>query len=182
MVSQNSAFRYALDAGAFYTGTLFLSSARSSCYTTPAIFEEVKHIKKSYGAIEALLESDSLQIVNSDRKNIEKVVAAAIGTGDIVKLSQADISIIALALQLEIVLITNDNAVENVASTLKIPVKSTAGKGIKEIRKWIAFCSACGRAFGPTTKECRLCGNKLRRKYKVIEANSTTISQSNIEL
>lgn len=168
MGSQNSAFRYALDAGAFYTGILFLSSAGTSYYTTHAIFEEVKHIKRSHGAIEALLESNTLQIVNSDRKNIEKVVAMATRTGDIVKLSQADISIIALALQLEIVLITNDNAVANVASALKIPVKSIAGKGIKETRKWIAFCSACGRAFGPTTKYCRLCGNMLRRKYKVI--------------
>ena len=168
MDSQNSAFRYALDSGAFYTGIIFLSSAGSRYYTTHAIFEEVKHIKRSLGAIEALLESNTLQIVNSDRKNVEKVVAVATRTGDIAKLSQADISIIALALQLEIALITNDNAVENVASALKIPVKSTAGKGIKETRKWIAFCSACGRAFGPNTKECRLCGNMLRRKYKVI--------------
>jgi UPF0271 protein len=165
--SQNSTFRYALDAGAFYTGILFLSSA-CSYYTTPAVFDEVKHIKKSHGAIEALLESNTLRVVNSDRKSIEKVVAAAKRTGDYTKLSQADISIIALALQLKIALMTNDYAVANVASTLKIPVKSTAGKGIKETRKWIAYCSACGRAFGPDAKECRLCGNRLRRKYKVI--------------
>jgi UPF0271 protein len=165
--SQNSAFRYALDAGAFYTGILFLSSALSY-YTTPPVFEEVKHIKKSHGAIEALLESNTLQVVNSDRKSIEKVIAAAKMTGDYVKLSQADISIIALALQLEIVLMTNDYAVANVASTLKIPVKSTSGKGIKETRKWIAYCSACGKTFGPNAKECRLCGNGLRRKYTVV--------------
>jgi UPF0271 protein len=165
--SQNSAFRYALDASAFYAGIPFLSSARGY-YTTSAVFDEVEHIKKSHGAIQALLESNTLQIVNSDRKNIEKVVAAAKRTGDYTKLSQADISIIALALQLKIVLMTNDYAVANVASTLKIPVKSTAGKGIKETRKWIAYCSACGRAFGPDAKECRLCGNRLRRKYKVI--------------
>ena len=168
MGSQNSASKYALDAGAFYTGLIFLSSAGISYYTTHAIFEEVKHIKSSHGAIEALLESNTLQIVNSDTNNIEKVIAVATRTGDIVKLSQADISIIALALQMKIVLITNDNAVENVASTLKIPVKSTVGKGTKETRKWIAFCTACGRAFGPSAKECRLCGNMLRRKYKVI--------------
>ncbi|HYY39921.1 MAG TPA: hypothetical protein VE692_01595 [Nitrososphaera sp.] len=168
MGSQNSAFRYALDAGAFYTGIIFLSSARSSYYTTPAVFDEVKHIKKSHGAIEALLESNTLQVVNSDRQSIEKVVAAAKSTGDYTKLSRADISIIALALQLEIVLMTNDYAVANVASTLKIPVKSTSGKGIKETRKWIAYCSGCGRAFRPDTKECWLCGNRLRRKYKVI--------------
>ena len=167
MGSQNSAFRYALDAGAFYTGILFLSPALSY-YTTPAVFEEVKHIKKSHGAIEALLETNTLQVVNSDRKSIEKVIAAAKRTGDYVKLSQADISIIALALHLEIVLMTNDYAAANVASTLKIPVKSTAGKGIKDTRKWIAYCSACGKAFGPNAKECRLCGNRLRRKYKVI--------------
>jgi endoribonuclease Nob1 len=166
--SQNSAFSYALDAGAFYTGILFQSSARGSYYTTPVVFDEVKHIRKSHGAIQALLESNTLQVVNSDGENIEKVVAAARKTGDYTRLSQADISIIALALQLKITLITNDYAVANVASTLKIPVKSTSGKGMKETRKWIAYCSACGRVFGPVAKECRLCGNRLRRKYKVI--------------
>jgi UPF0271 protein len=165
--SQDSAFRHALDAGAFYTGFVFLSSAYRYC-TTQAVFEEVKHIKRSHGAIEALLESNTLQILNSDRKSVEKVVAAARRTGDYAKLSEADISIIALALQLEIVLVTNDFAVANVATTLKIPVKSVASKGITHTRKWIAYCSACGRAFGPNAKECRLCGNRLRRKYKLI--------------
>jgi UPF0271 protein len=165
--SQDSAFRYALDAGAFYTGFVFLSSAYVYC-TTQAVLDEVKHIKRSYGAIEALLESNTLQILNSDRKSIEKVVGAATRTGDYQKLSEADISILALALQLEIVLVTNDYAVANVASTLKIPVKSVGSKGITHTRRWIAYCSACGRAFGPNAKECRLCGNRLRRKYKLI--------------
>jgi UPF0271 protein len=165
--SQDSPFRYALDAGAFYTGFVFLSSAYEY-WTTQAVFDEVKHIKRSHGAIEALLESNSLQILNSDRKNIDRVVAAARRTGDYQKLSEADISIIALALQLEIVLITNDYAVANVASTLKIPVRSVASKGITHTRRWIAYCNACGRAFGPNAKECRLCGNRLRRKYKLI--------------
>ena len=167
MDSQDSAFKYALDAGAFYTGFVFLSSAYRYC-TTQAVFDEVKHIKRSHGAIEALIESNTLQILNSDRKSIEKVVAAARRTGDYQKLSEADISIIALALQLEIVLVTNDYEVANVASTLKIPIKSVGSKGITHTRRWIAYCSACGRAFGPNAKECRLCGNRLRRKYKLI--------------
>jgi endoribonuclease Nob1 len=165
--SEESAIRYALDAGAFYSGLVFLSSALRYC-TTHAVLDEVKHIKKSHGAIEALIESKTLQIVNSDRKSIQKVVSAATETGDYAKLSEADISIIALALQLQIVLVTNDYAVANVASTLEIPVKSVAGKGIRQTRRWIAYCSACGRAFGPNAKECRLCGNRLRRKYKPV--------------
>jgi endoribonuclease Nob1 len=165
--SENSAFRYALDAGAFYSGIIFLSSSLQYC-TTQAILDEVKHIKKSHGAIEALIESNTLQILNSDRESIQNVVAAARKTGDYAKLSEADISIIALALQLGIMLVTNDYAVANVATTLKIPVKSVAGKGITHTRRWIAYCSACGRAFGPNAKECRLCGNRLRRKYKIV--------------
>jgi UPF0271 protein len=163
--SQDSHFKYALDAGAFYTGLVFLSSAYQY-WTTQAIFDEVKHIKRSLGAIEALLESNTLQVLNSDRKNIDKVVAAARRTGDYQKLSEADISVIALALQLKIPLVTDDYAVANVATTLKIPVKSVASKGITHTRRWIAYCSACGKAFGPNAKECRLCGNRLRRKYK----------------
>jgi endoribonuclease Nob1 len=165
--SENSAFRYALDAGAFYSGVVFLSSSLQYC-TTQAILDEVKHIKKSHGAIEALIESNTLQILNSDRESIQNVVAAARETGDHAKLSEADISIIALALQLGIMLVTNDYAVANVATTLKIPVKSVAAKGITHTRRWIAYCSACGRAFGPNAKECRLCGNRLRRKYKIL--------------
>ena len=167
MDSQDSTFRYALDASAFYTGFIFLSSTYRYC-TTQAVFDEVKHIKRSHGAIEALLESNTLQVLNSDIKSIDKVVAAARRTGDYQKLSEADISIIALALQLGIVLITDDFEVANVATTLKIPVKSVASKGITHTRRWIAYCSACGRAFGPNAKECRLCGNRLRRKYKLI--------------
>ena len=165
MDSQDSHFKYALDAGAFYTGLVFLSSAYQY-WTTQAIFDEVKHIKRSLGAIEALLESNTLQVLNSDRKNIDKVVAAARRTGDYQKLSEADISVIALALQLKIALVTDDYAVANVATTLKIPVKSVASKGVMHTRRWIAYCSACGKAFGPNAKECRLCGNRLRRKYK----------------
>ena len=165
MVSQNSSFRYALDAGAFYAGIPFLSSG-THC-TTNAVFEEVKHIKKSYGAIEALLDAGTLRVIDPDKNSMKKAGSAAKNTGDYQKLSLADISIIALALQLETTLLTEDYAVANVAAALKIPVESSSNKGIKETRKWIAYCSACGRAFGPDAKECALCGNKLKRKYKI---------------
>lgn len=165
MGSRNSSSKHALDAGAFYAGIPFLSSG-SYC-TTQAVFDEVRHIKKSHGAIEALLDAGSLQVVDPDKNSIEKAKAAAKKTGDYQKLSQADLSIVALALQLKIALLTDDYAVANVATTLKIPVQSSSSKGIKETRRWTAYCSACGKAFGPDAKECSLCGNKLKRKYKI---------------
>ena len=165
MGSRNSSSRHALDAGAFYAGIPFLSSG-SYC-TTQAVLDEVRHIKKSHGAIEALLDAGSLEIIDPESNSIERAKAAAKKTGDYQKLSKADFSIIALALQLGASLLTDDYAVANVATWLKIPVESSSGKGIKETRKWVAYCSACGRAFGPEAKECPLCGNRLRRKYRV---------------
>jgi UPF0271 protein len=163
--SQNSSSRYVLDAGAFYAGIPFLSSG--SYYTTQVVFNEVKHIKKSLGALEALVDTGGLQVIEPDRNRLENAMTAAKKTGDYQKLSREDFSIIALALQLESTLLTDDYAVANVAAALKIPVKSTLSKGIKETRKWIAYCSGCGKAFGPEAKVCPLCGNKLKRKYKV---------------
>jgi UPF0271 protein len=132
------------------------------------VFDEVEHIKQSHGAIEALLETGSLQIVDPSDANIGRAKAAAKKTGDYSRLSPADFSIIALALQLQIPLVTDDYAVANVASALNIPVRSTSSKGLKEKRRWIAYCSACGKTFGPDARECPLCGNRLRRKYRVV--------------
>jgi UPF0271 protein len=154
-----------LDAGAFYAGIPFLSSGRYC--TTQSVFDEVKHIKKSLDAIEALLEAGSLHMIDPDMDSVEKAKAAAKKTGDYAKLSRADFSVLALALQLKIALLTDDYAVANVATALKIPIQSSSSKGMKERRKWIAYCSACGKAFGPNANECPLCGNKLRRKYKI---------------
>lgn len=165
--SQNLASSYILDAGAFYAGIPFLSSSDSRYFTTALVFDEIKHIKSSYGAIEVLLDSGYLQIAEPTQEEIDQVLAAAKKTGDSIRLSKADISILALALgDKKTILITDDYAVANVATAMGIPVKSTSSKGIKEIRKWITYCSACGRTFEASTRECPLCGNMLRRKYK----------------
>jgi endoribonuclease Nob1 len=158
--------RYILDAGAFYAGIPFLSSS-SIYFTTQAVFNEVRHIKRSYAAIEALLDSGNLQLAEPGQEETRQVAATAKKTGDTIHLSKADISILALALSLEkAVLVTDDYAVANVAGIMEIPVKSTSSKGLKEIRRWINYCSGCGRTFGSEIKECPLCGNKLRRKYR----------------
>jgi rRNA maturation endonuclease Nob1 len=61
---------------------------------------------------------------------------------------------------------TDDYAAANVATFMEIPVRSMSAKRIKEVRKWITYCSACGKTFGPDAKECSLCGNRLKRKYR----------------
>ena len=166
MASQNSDSNYVLDAGAFYAGIPFLSSS-GKYFTTQAVFNEVRHIKRSHAAIDTLLDSGNLQIVAPSQDEIDQVLITAKMTGDSTRLSKADISILALALGLKkMTLMTNDYAIANVAIIMKIPIKFTSSNGIKETRKWITYCVHCSRSFSPDTKECPLCGNKLRRKYK----------------
>lgn len=157
------AFDYVLDASAFYAGTPFLSGKK--CVTSGAVLEEVEHIKSA--ALHALMDAGNLSVIDPEKKDVDAIIVAAKKTGDIAKLSQADLSILALARQEKATLVSDDYAVANVAATIGIAVEMSSGKGIRQTRKWISYCSACGKAFGPNVKECPLCGNALRRKYKV---------------
>jgi len=161
---------FVLDASAFYTGIPFLSS--SKCYTTNLVFEEIEHIKKPYHAIEALLDAGNLKVIEAEEPYITRVINIAKKTGDFSKLSFADLSILALAMQLKITLISDDYAVGNVAALLNIPLKTTGTKGITKVGKWITFCRACGKAYKPNIQECTLCGNKLRRRFKKVCSNA----------
>jgi UPF0271 protein len=157
---------FILDASAFYAGTPFLSSSR--CYTTNLVLKEVIHIKKSYSALESLIDAGNLKIIDPEEQFLEKIIEIARRTGDYSKLSPADLSILSLALQLKITLISDDYAIENIATLLRIPIKTMGTKGITKVRKWVTFCNACGKAYSPDMRECMLCGNKLRRRFKIL--------------
>jgi endoribonuclease Nob1 len=158
---------FILDSNAFYSGFPFTLSSLI-CYTTNLVFNEVKHIKRSYSALEALIGVGNLIVIDPEEQYLEKIIFVAKKTGDYLTLSQADLSILALAFQLQMTLISDDYAVENVATFLQIPFKTIGTKGIAAVRKWIAFCKTCGRAYNSSTNECLICGNKLKRRFKKI--------------
>lgn len=159
-----------LDAGAFYAGVPFLSSSQRF-YTTSAVFDEVRHIKASTSALEALLQAGRLAILDPDQKYLDRVRETASQTGDRSELSAPDISVLALAMQLAGLLVTDDYTVSNVASVLGVAVKpATAGKEIRESRKSVYYCSGCARTFRANQTECPFCGNRLRKKSRRIRA------------
>ena len=150
-----------LDATAFYAGMPFVSN--DSFMTTSAVYEEIQHIKTKQGVLEMLQQTNRLQIRDPDKKFTSVVKNTANKTGDSTTLSKQDISIIALALENKIELITDDFAVTNVAKQLKIQTLSIMTQGISTIGKWISYCSMCGKEFSKE-KECPICGSKLNRK------------------
>ena len=153
------AFRI-LDATSFYAGIPFASPDVS--YTTPLVLEEVKHIKKSHGALAALIDTDRLRIIEPDKKFTEIVLRKAEETGDYQGLSREDVSVIALCLQLGGELLTDDYAVTNVAKhmNLKVLPVMTGGAAKKE---WSYLCPGCNKEYSRLSS-CPVCGSRLVRK------------------
>lgn len=149
-----------LDATSFYAGIPFASQDIS--YTTPLVFEEIKHIKKSQDAITILIESNRLKIVEPENKFTEMALKKAEESGDHQHLSKEDISVIALCLQLGGELMTDDFAVSNVAKHLNLKVIPIMTKGADKI-SWIYFCPGCKSSFSKASI-CPVCGSKMRRK------------------
>jgi len=154
------AFRV-LDSSAFYAGIPFSSSEPS--VTTSHVYNEIKHIKKDHDAVQILIETKRLKISDPDHRFIITVNNAAKKSGDLPNLSQEDVSIIALSLQLNAELITDDFAVSNVAKNLSIKVIPIMTSGIKKIVTWIYYCPGCKTDFSETMN-CPNCGNSLKRK------------------
>jgi len=150
-----------LDASAFYAGVPFRSS--SDYYTTSLVYDEIRHIKKNHGALEILLETNRLKIREPDKESTEAAVKAAKDTGDFPQLTKQDISIIALCIEMNGEIISDDFAISNVAKNLGLKISPIMTQGIKDVGKWIHYCPGC-RTNHTNAKECPACGTPLKRK------------------
>lgn len=157
---------YVLDSTAFYAGIPYQGSGRY--YTTYLVLEEVKHHNVGSSLIHT-----RVQVTEPSPESVDKVRSTAIKTGDIGALSQTDVSLLALGLDLKngdggVSLVSDDFAVRNVAEVLSIPLAPTAMKGgeWKNIT-WKIYCRGCGKTYtNPKLTVCPVCGTKLERKAK----------------
>ena len=163
-----------LDASAFYAGIPFSSPEKS--YTTSTVFDEIKHIKKHHDAVNMLIDTHRLEIKDPEIKYTETALLKAKNVGDYHNLSKGDLSVIALCLQMQAELITDDFAVSNTAKQLGINVIPVMTKGITRVIEWIYFCPGCEKTFSKTL-HCPLCGNKLSRKLGKSEPSTNPISK-----
>ncbi|MFQ5970595.1 MAG: NOB1 family endonuclease, partial [Nitrososphaerales archaeon] len=145
----------------------FLGSGKY--YTTSRVFDEIKHIKRSFSVLEALIDAGNLEIRNPEARCMEAAKKIARRSGDLARMSEADLSIIALAFEFKDcspLIVTDDYAVANVAELLSIKVSYVMSKGIKKVGMWLWYCSACGKLYRENEKQCTVCGNRLASKLK----------------
>ncbi len=129
--------------------------------TTPEVVDELKdEDSKLYFSVKGI------RVEEARKEYLEKVVEVAKKTGDIHKLSKADLSVLAKALEYNATVVSDDYAVQNVAKALGLNFVGVIHKGISKYFRWIKVCRGCGRKINSDI--CPICGSeaKLRRVRK----------------
>lgn len=160
---------HVLDSTAFYNGISDILNS-NIYYTTPEIISEINHLQKHNFKLDIAIERGNLKIISPHKSYINKVESISKKTGDLKKLSFADITVIALSLELinnkkKINIITDDFNIENVAHLLKMPVVSVSTTGISKIVKWIFYCPVCKtNTNNVKSTSCNSCGSTIKKK------------------
>jgi UPF0271 protein len=149
---------YILDATALRSGVVI--SGEDEWYTTPSVIEEIRRGKMAKDI--EILRDVSIKITSPKQEVITEVKRAAETTGDISRLSETDIEVLALALELEALIFTDDYSIQNLAMVLSIEYQPGVEKGITEIFKWESKCSGCARTFDGQKDTCPVCGSDLK--------------------
>lgn len=148
---------YVLDASAFINEY----HTTEPTATIPMVREELQD--ESAYRYDAM-EGSGMHIQLPEEETVERVRRAAQQSGDDDVLSVTDIRLLAAALELGGVLVTDDYAIQNVAEKLDIDIELIAQDGITEQRDWIFQCQGCGREFDEREDRCPICGADLARK------------------
>jgi UPF0271 protein len=138
--------------------------------TTPLLEKEMQQ-KGLKETLDLLISAQKLRILEPTPASLKQVRAAANQLGDLDNLSNPDLQLLALALDLTThnyhpVLITNDYSIQNVAQSLSLDFRGTNQPGIREVIQWETYCSACGHKTSNLSKNepCPVCGTPLKRR------------------
>jgi len=125
--------------------------------TIPEVIQEIKDPNSRL-----YMEVVDIRVEEAKDDFVEKVRKVAEVTGDIERLSETDIKLIAKALEKDGILVTDDYSIQNVARKLGIRYENVIQKGIEKEFKWIRVCKGCGRK--TERKICEICGSETGLK------------------
>jgi UPF0271 protein len=144
--------------------SVFLGDHRcqGELYTTWSVADELKDLASKVRF--DLLRESGLGVLDPETIYVSRAREASISAGENEVLSRADTDVLALAVQLDAAVVTDDYALQNVARKLGVAVVPLRQKGTSGIR-WKYRCTGCGRYHaGPG--ECPVCGSPVKRRIK----------------
>jgi UPF0271 protein len=158
---------FVLDASAIIGG---FYSKKSVNFTTPDVISEIKDLKSKI-LLQSAIEEGCIEIKDPDPVALKRLETVLNESGDILRLSEVDKDIVALAITLknegyDPTLVTDDYSMQNILKIIKMPYRSVLTKGIKDVIGWVKICKGCKKKYPPeyTMEECEICGSRIIRK------------------
>ena len=139
-------------------------------YSVPEVTDELRQQTGPSYRLAISSSSGKLRIEAPSEQSLGEVAERARVLGDRIVLSKADMSVIALAVDLRKngktpIIVSDDYAVQNVADAMNLVYQSLATFGIRQRFNWVYYCPACFRRYATGDHEvCQICGTKLKRK------------------
>lgn len=170
MMNQTDKRVIVLDTSAFVAGFDPFSISEEQ-YTVPMVQEEIMRNSIAWVRFKTAMESRRLIVKSPDKTFLVEVKASATLVGDTFFLSETDLQVLALALELKEkghtpTIVTDDYSIQNVANQIGIEFASLVTFGIRFRLNWLRYCPACRRKYPPNykSKTCEVCGTELKRK------------------
>ena len=140
-----------------------VSLMQGNVATTTSVLDEIRlgKIARYTG-----FSSDMMDILAPGKESLAAAREAAEATGDLHELSRTDLDVIALCLDLNGILVTDDYAMQNVASRLGLEFMGADLKPIDRDIKWQYRCTGCGKIFQQHVEICPVCGHQTKRAVR----------------
>jgi UPF0271 protein len=159
-----------LDTSAFIAG-LDPFSINEEQYTVPMVNEELRGNSMAAVRLRTAVESGKLAVRVPARRFIERIKQSATLVGDSFFLSETDLQVLALALELSTqgyspLVASDDYSIQNVANQIGLEFAPLGTFGIRKRLQWVRHCPACHKKYPANyrSKKCMVCGTALRRK------------------
>jgi rRNA maturation endonuclease Nob1 len=140
-------------------------------YSVPNVRNELLESSMPWVRFNAAVESGKLKLVEPSPGSLARVTESSKSAGDVLYLSEVDLQVLALSLQLkesdyDVMIVTDDYSIQNVANKIGVRFVSLVNFGIRYQFQWILYCPACHRKYPSDTrlKTCQFDGTELRRK------------------
>jgi len=158
---------YVLDASAIIGG--YFSKSRPNL-TTAEVILEIKDLKSSI-LLQSALDKGHIKVDEGKKEDFEKTNEIIESSGDILRLSEVDKKLIALAIKLKRtgfkpIVVTDDYSMQNALKIAEMDYKSVLTDGINEIYNWIKICKGCKKKYplNYVFEDCEICGSAIIKK------------------
>jgi len=159
-----------LDTSAFIAG-FDPYTVKDDLYSGPAVGRELAERSLFKIRFDAAVDRGVLKVCEPSSRYVSMVKKFSIEIGDILFLSDADMQVLALAMQLKDdgytpTIVTDDYAIQNVAERIKVNYVPLITFGIRFYLQWLLYCPACRKNYPSDyrLRTCEICGTQLKRK------------------